>query len=428
MNSGNADPRVTTLMLAVTGIEALVLFGAGVGLVVQPAVIGAIWPWPLTPFNAAFLGAVYSASLVSAAALTVVGRWSPARIVVPMILVFTTIVLVVSLAHPGRFDAGWATWLWFFLYLALPINAAGHVWLYRGLPPADPEPPTPGFRGVLLIATAIFGLYGLALLIAPEAVGSLWPWPIDAFHGRLYSVTFLTPAIGLYLLSRAASWAELWTMGLTLLALGLLAVFGLAVTDVRTDRIDWAGPSTWSYVVPFGLVAALGFGLCRAAQQHRKRPSGPLAADGLYIAPRWLALVFGIAFVTAGLAGLLPVFTHPMPADAPHLHVDAAYGLLIGLYPVNLVHSLFHLAVGLLGIAAFVRPSFALSYVRAFAVVLAALTVMGLIPGLDTAFGVAPLFSHDVWLHGIEALAAAYVGWIMTAPPRSVDSGRARPA
>ena len=61
----NSDPRVTTLLLAVTGIEVLVLFGAGVGLLVQPAVIGSIWPWPLTPFNAAFLGAVYSASLVA---------------------------------------------------------------------------------------------------------------------------------------------------------------------------------------------------------------------------------------------------------------------------------------------------------------------------------------------------------------------------
>jgi hypothetical protein len=427
MASGNANPRVTTLLLAVTGIETLVLFGAGVGLVVQPTVISSIWPWPLTPFNAAFLGAVYSASLVSAAALTVIGRWSPARIVLPMILVFTTIVLFVSLAHLGRFSPGWPAWLWFFLYLALPINAARHVWLYRDLPPADPEPPTPGFRAVLLIAAAIFGLYGLALLAAPEAVGNLWPWPIDAFHGRLYSVTFLTPAIGLYLLGRAASWAELWTMGLTLLVLGLLAIFGLAVTDVRTDRIDWAGPSTWSYVVPFGLVVALGFGLCRAAQQ-RKRPSGPLAADGLFIPPRWLALVFGIAFVIAGVAAFLPVFTHPMPADAPHLHVDAAYGLLIGLYPVNLIHSLFHLAVGLLGIAAFVRPFFALSYIRGFAIVLAGLTLMGLLPGLDTLFGLAPLFSHDIWLHGIEALAAGYVGWIMGAPGRSSDGRGSRAA
>lgn len=424
MVSGNADPRVTAILLAVTGIEVLVLFGAGVGLVVQPSVIRAIWPWPLTPFNAAFLGAVYSASLISAAALTVIGRWSPARIVVPMILVFTAIVLIVSLAHLERFNPGWPAWLWFFLYLALPINAAWHVWLYRKLAPADPEPPARGLRTIILISAGLFGLYGLALLVVPEAVGNLWPWPIDAFHGRLYSVTFLTPALGLFLLSRAASWAEFWTMGLTLLVLGLLAVFGLAVTDLRTARIDWAGPSTWSYVVPFGLIAALGFGLCRAARQ-RRRPPGALAADGLHVPPRWLALVFGVAFIAAGIAGFLPVFTQPIPADAPHLHVDEAYGLLIGLYPVNLVHSLFHLGVGMLGIAAFVRPTWALTYIRGFAIALAGLTVMGLLPGLDTVFGLAPLFGHDVWLHGIEALAAAYVGWVMAVPIGSRRDGEA---
>ena len=132
MASGNADPRVTTLLLAVTGVEALVLFGAGVGLVVQPAVIGSIWPWPLTPFNAAFLGAVYSASLVSAAALTVIGRWSPARIVVPMILVFTTIVLIVSLAYLGRFDPGWP-----------PGCGSSSTWRSRSM-----RPGTPGSTGL----------------------------------------------------------------------------------------------------------------------------------------------------------------------------------------------------------------------------------------------------------------------------------------
>ena len=238
MPAEKTDPCVTTLLLAVTGIEALVVFGAGAGLMVQPAVIGAVWPWPLTPFNAAFLGAVYSASLVSAAALTVIGRWSPARIVVPMILVFTAVVLFVSLAYLGRFNGGWPTWLWFLLYLVIPANAAWHFWLYRGLPPADPGQLTTGFRAVILLAATLFALYGLMLVVAPEAVAVLWPWPIDAFHARLYSATFLTPAVGLFLLVRAASWAELWTMGLTLLVLGLLALVGLAVTDVRTHRID----------------------------------------------------------------------------------------------------------------------------------------------------------------------------------------------
>jgi len=45
-------------------------------------------------------------------------------------------------------------------------------------------------------------------------------------------------------------------------------------------------------------------------------------------------------------------------------------------------------------------------------VILAVLTVMGLLPGFDRAFGLAPLYGHDVWLHAVAAVAACYVGWI----------------
>jgi hypothetical protein len=138
------------------------------------------------------------------------------------------------------------------------------------------------------------------------------------------------------------------------------------------------------------------------------------------IPPHAAALVFGVAFVAAGIAGFLPAFTHPAPPGAPPLIVPAAYGYLLGLYPVNAVHSLFHLTLGALGLAAFARPAWARTYVRGFAVVLAALAVMGLWPGLDRAFGLAPLFGHDVWLHGVEAVAAGYIGFVMP------DAGTAR--
>ena len=49
---------------------------------------------------------------------------------------------------------------------------------------------------------------------------------------------------------------------------------------------------------------------------------------------------------------------------------------------------------------------------RAFAVSLALLTVMGLLPGFNVVFGLAPLFGHDVWLHGVEAVAAGYIGFV----------------
>jgi hypothetical protein len=37
---------------------------------------------------------------------------------------------------------------------------------------------------------------------------------------------------------------------------------------------------------------------------------------------------------------------------------------------------------------------------------------MGLLPTLNVAFGLAPLFGHDVWLHGVEAVAAGYIGFV----------------
>jgi hypothetical protein len=30
------------------------------------------------------------------------------------------------------------------------------------------------------------------------------------------------------------------------------------------------------------------------------------------------------------------------------------------------------------------------------------------VPGLRTMFGIAPLFGHDVWLHALLAIGAAY--------------------
>lgn len=54
-----------------------------------------------------------------------------------------------------------------------------------------------------------------------------------------------------------------------------------------------------------------------------------------------------------------------------------------------------------------------------------ALAVMGLIPGLDTLFGLVPIFGHDVWLHAVTAAAAVYFGWFAVTPPAEVRTSRA---
>ena len=126
---------------------------------------------------------------------------------------------------------------------------------------------------------------------------------------------------------------------------------------------------------------------------------------------RTFALVVGIAYLAAGVLGFVPQLLSPSPADAPHVGITAFYGYLLGLFPVNFMHNLVHLAIGAWGIAAYRTVGGARAYAKTLAVLYGILTIMGLIPGLNTLFGLAPLHGHDVWLHALTAIAAAYFGW-----------------
>jgi hypothetical protein len=114
----------------------------------------------------------------------------------------------------------------------------------------------------------------------------------------------------------------------------------------------------------------------------------------------------------------VPAALSPAPPDAPPVRFAVLYGYLLHLFPVNVLHSLAHLAIGVWGILAwradhdhhhaFGNPR---TYARALAVFYAPLAVLGLIPALNTLFGLLPLHGHDVWLHAGTALIAAYFGW-----------------
>lgn len=99
------------------------------------------------------------------------------------------------------------------------------------------------------------------------------------------------------------------------------------------------------------------------------------------------------------------------------------YPRLLGLFPVNPVHNVLHLAIGAWGLVAARAHRPARRYAATLAVIYGILAVMGLIPGLSTLFGLAPLFGHDVWLHGLTALLAAYFGIL---PGFEAELGRLR--
>ncbi|HWT11126.1 MAG TPA: DUF4383 domain-containing protein [Allosphingosinicella sp.] len=122
------------------------------------------------------------------------------------------------------------------------------------------------------------------------------------------------------------------------------------------------------------------------------------------------ALIFGIVFLAVGLAGFIPNLVQPLHAGHPP--VDPEGGLLLGLFPVNLLHNIVHVLFGLWGLAASRSLGGSVNYARGVAIIYAVLTVAGFVPDLNTMFGMVPLYGNDIWLHAVLALAGAYFGWV----------------
>lgn len=242
------NPLISPLLRWVTAFECVVLIICGGGLFLLPSVISPLWPWELTPFNTRFLGAIYLASLLSAALLVVYGRWTPARIVTPLILLFTLVVLIVSLTYLSRFTVPVSTLFWLLLYGVIPLNAAYHLWRYRHLPPAPSSAHIPAWlRTFFRVQAVLFGLYGIGLLIEPTGLTTFWPWTIDTFHGRMYSVAFLTPALGAWLVAQSATRIDLQTIGWTQVLGGVLPIWGAVIVSATLPaerQIQWGAAGT----------------------------------------------------------------------------------------------------------------------------------------------------------------------------------------
>lgn len=130
---------------------------------------------------------------------------------------------------------------------------------------------------------------------------------------------------------------------------------------------------------------------------------------------RNFALLYGIVFLLVGLLGFVPGINqmdHSHHTDADLIVGGPGHGMLLGLFHVNLLHNLVHIAFGIWGLAVFRNTDASVVYARGVAVIYAVLAVAGLIPGLNTMFGLVPIHGNDVWLHLLLAGVAAYFGFL----------------
>lgn len=115
-----------------------------------------------------------------------------------------------------------------------------------------------------------------------------------------------------------------------------------------------------------------------------------------------IALVFGIVFLLVGILGLVS-------AGGMEMGADPAPGMVLGLFPVNLLHNIVHLLFGVWGLVA--SRSFAGSkmYAQVAGVIYIVLAILGFV--VPTTFGFIPIGGADIGLHAVIGLVLAGVGF-----------------
>jgi hypothetical protein len=133
---------------------------------------------------------------------------------------------------------------------------------------------------------------------------------------------------------------------------------------------------------------------------------------------RYFALIAGIVFLLIGIFAFVPGMVATPGTGGPDVAVSAGYGYLLSTFPINILHNIVHLAVGIWGLVSYRSYLGARNYGRGLAIFYGVLAIMGLLPVLNTTFGLIPIFGNDVWLHAITALIAAYFGF---KPPTAAE-------
>jgi hypothetical protein len=134
------------------------------------------------------------------------------------------------------------------------------------------------------------------------------------------------------------------------------------------------------------------------------------------VTSRGFALALGVLLVLMGLAGFVPQLIRP--AGGVHgLSLDAGRPLLFGGFGATALHNVVYAAIGVAGIVGSRSLTGAVSWCRRAGLAFFVLMLCGVVPHLDTMFGLMPLYGNDIWLNGLLWLLCDYFGWLHHNPP-----------
>jgi hypothetical protein len=250
------------LFILVLG-QALILGQA----LVWPDRIAQTLPWPATPLNARFVAALYCMGVVTALLAIFAPTYAAVRVSLVLIFALTGGLLVLTLPHLGDFSANTFPYRWVISYTLDAAVTGAVLWRLRGRG-RSPSARTP-IKTVVASYATVAGAAGLVMLAAPSFAVRQWPWGLTPILAQVYSIFFLTFALGGWLVAREPRAEAAWIFLTANLAV-ILMVIGVSLAYPERFK---PGVPTWSwYTIWVAGACAMAMALTATASSLRRRP------------------------------------------------------------------------------------------------------------------------------------------------------------
>ena len=261
-------------MLGLTraGIWVLLVLAAlnGLFLYFAPGRADTDYAWSIAPaVNAAFIGAGFLAgTLATGLVLAYATKWRTFSTLPIALWVLAASLLAATLIHHDRFKFDYPpTWVWTFVYAAVPLAVPYLV--YRQRRNADSPPEADPRLTPLRVLSAVFGIGllagSIALFAAPVDLGRHWLWALTPLLGRavaawyaLFATMLLSCAVGLRRPAEAI---------IPYATLGCWSVLLLLLPLLHAD--DVSGGGLW-YALMVALLALSAYALAVALPERRE--------------------------------------------------------------------------------------------------------------------------------------------------------------
>ncbi len=243
-------------------LQALLVASA----LIRPDWMELVMPWPASPLNARFIGALYMFGAISALFGIFAKHYDEVRITIYEVAFLTGALLLLTIPHffTGEFTSATFPYKWTVFYIIDPLVSILILWVMRG---RDARPggvnrlwPTFSLYALVLGAAAF-----VLLFMSPLAV-SLWPWSLPPILGQVYSIFIFAYVLGALLAIFEPRWSGVWIYCAANFGVWVLIA---GVSIYHRDRFG-GGLSTWVWAIVC-LLGIVIFGL--TLLQQPKAPS-----------------------------------------------------------------------------------------------------------------------------------------------------------